>query len=72
MNHIDPASPEFEALPPQKQAQIYRHQLRWALDSIADEFDVSVSTVQRWLSPSMAERHRRQERLRMRRMRAAA
>jgi DNA-directed RNA polymerase specialized sigma24 family protein len=72
MTYTDPASTDFEALPPQEQACIYRHQLRWTIESIADEFDVSTSTVKRWLSPSLAERHRKQERLRMRRMRAAA
>jgi DNA-directed RNA polymerase specialized sigma24 family protein len=72
MNHVDPASTDFEALPPQGQAFIYRHQLHWTIESIADEFDVSESTVKRWLSPSLAERHRKQERLRMRRLRAAA
>jgi DNA-directed RNA polymerase specialized sigma24 family protein len=72
MSHVDPASTDFEALPRREQAFIFRHQNRWTIESIADEFDVSTSTVKRWLSPSLAERHRKQERLRMRRMRAAA
>lgn len=55
MKHIDPASQEFERLPRKEQARIYRG-LGWTLAAIADEFDVAMSTVGRWLNPERAKR----------------
>jgi transposase len=65
MKHVDPASPEFEVLPPQDRAIIYR-QIGWTIEAVADELDVSESTVKRWTSPKTAELHREKEGLRQR------
>jgi transposase len=65
MRDVDPASPEFEVLPPQDRAIIYR-QIGWTIEAVADELDVSESTVKRWTSPKTAELHREKERLRQR------
>lgn len=57
MIYVDPASSEFAALPRREQAKVYAS-LGWDKESLLDEFDVTVETLRRWLSPEVAARVR--------------
>lgn len=56
MIDIDPASPEFEALPHPEQARIYRAN-GWSFDALASEFDRPKSTVRFWADPEYRAWH---------------
>ena len=58
---ITPDLPEFTTLPRPEQARIYKA-LRWTYAAIADELEVSTTTVQNWVRPDIAPR-RREKRL---------
>lgn len=49
MMTVDPASPDFMTLPPRAQARVYYFDIGWDERAIADELDVRVKVVDRWL-----------------------
>lgn len=55
MKHVDPASPDFEALPRNEQAKVYRS-LGWTMAALKDEFGVSENTIRIWTIPGEKEK----------------
>lgn len=54
---MTPDHPDFESLPRKEQARIYLNN-NWTQESIADEFDVSLTTVKRWTNPKYEQRQK--------------
>lgn len=54
---IGPDHPDFENLPRKEQARAYKA-ARWDIEAIAEELDVSETTVKRWLNPTYERRQK--------------
>jgi transposase len=52
---VDPASPDFLNLSPRNQARVYYFDIGWDEDAIADEMDISIVTIERWLDTDIEE-----------------
>jgi hypothetical protein len=60
--HVDPAAPEFQWLKPVEQARIYHLYFKWTVEALADEFERTTDTIEKWLDPEKQERDREQKR----------